>query len=700
VSLAFDERDRRSVVRDLSDADAEVRRLAVERIVALPAEDALPLLVERLGDESWRVRKAAVERIVALPEGARCAEALIGALADGENPGRRNAAVEALVSCGTRALSALVEAVRCDDPDVRKLVVDAMAGIADEGAAETLLRLLRDPDSNVRGAAADALGAIGGERAQDALRVLSVRDDEERLVRLSALRALSALDASMSAEDLGTVLDDPILRPAGLDLLGLRDDAGAMAALLKWLGSGSRASREAAIRSLLRLLARMDGARAERLVAEIRAAATATPSVVRSAVERLGEADLATRLSLIQFLGLTRRREVVVPILRAGCDEALAEVALASLEALGEVTERAIDDAWTDLETGARRDACILFGRTRGERSAARLLCALDERDSELRAAAARSIGARRLAAALPLLVRRLSSAACEDEFEGEEELAALTEAVIAVADPGDDGDPGATERAVTLLADRLEGAVEPVRLAIAEVLGRIGRRRDLPIASFLAKDPSARVRRAAVLALARIDAPAVSESLRLALADESPLVRIAAAGALATCASEEIAPDLERLLADPDDRVRAAVVRVIGGRIARGADPEWRSHGIACLDAALEQRPLVALAAVEALHEIGPPLAERVAALLSRPEPELVKEAAACLSAHAETSSLDAVVPLLSHPDWSVRAEAVAALADRRVVRAVPAILRRLDTEQDEFVRSVILRALARLEG
>jgi HEAT repeat protein len=100
------------------------------------------------------------------------------------------------------------------------------------------------------------------------------------------------------------------------------------------------------------------------------------------------------------------------------------------------------------------------------------------------------------------------------------------------------------------------------------------------------------------------------------------------------------------------------------------------------------------------ALHEIGPPLAERVAALLSRPEPELVKEAAACLSAHAETSSLDAVVPLLSHPDWSVRAEAVAALADRRVVRAVPAILRRLDTEQDEFVRSVILRALARLEG
>jgi HEAT repeat protein len=33
-------------------------------------------------------------------------------------------------------------------------------------------------------------------------------------------------------------------------------------------------------------------------------------------------------------------------------------------------------------------------------------------------------------------------------------------------------------------------------------------------------------------------------------------------------------------------------------------------------------------------------------------------------------------------------------------VVGAVPPILRRLETEQDEFVRDAILRALKRLEG
>ncbi len=38
--------------------------------------------------------------------------------------------------------------------------------------------------------------------------------------------------------------------------------------------------------------------------------------------------------------------------------------------------------------------------------------------------------------------------------------------------------------------------------------------------------------------------------------------------------------------------------------------------------------------------------------------------------------------------------------LAERTLRRAAPAILRRLEMEQDEFVLSVALRALARLEG
>ena len=96
MKLDFDERDRQSVLDDLGSLDAEVRRLAVERAVALPVDEAVGVLVDRLGDPSWRVRKAAVERLVSMPDPAAWVARLVVALGDGENPGRRNAAVEAL----------------------------------------------------------------------------------------------------------------------------------------------------------------------------------------------------------------------------------------------------------------------------------------------------------------------------------------------------------------------------------------------------------------------------------------------------------------------------------------------------------------------------------------------------------------------------------------------------------------------------
>ncbi len=46
------------------------------------------------------------------------------------------------------------------------------------------------------------------------------------------------------------------------------------------------------------------------------------------------------------------------------------------------------------------------------------------------------------------------------------------------------------------------------------------------------------------------------------------------------------------------------------------------------------------------------------------------------------------------------VRAVAIKTISDRRLIRGVPSILRRLDLEQDEFVRDVTLSALKRLEG
>jgi HEAT repeat protein len=161
----FDERDRESVLRDLENQDEEVRRLAVERIEALSASEVVPILVDRAGDHSWRVRKAAVERLVAWPDTDAAARALVAALGDGENPGRRNAAVDALIHHGSSVVPHLIAAVEDEDADVRKLAVDAMAGIGDDRTVEVLVAHLEESDVNVCAAAADALGAIGGIRS-------------------------------------------------------------------------------------------------------------------------------------------------------------------------------------------------------------------------------------------------------------------------------------------------------------------------------------------------------------------------------------------------------------------------------------------------------------------------------------------------------------------------------------------------------
>jgi HEAT repeat protein len=238
------------------------------------------------------------------------------------------------------------------------------------------------------------------------------------------------------------------------------------------------------------------------------------------------------------------------------------------------------------------------------------------------------------------------------------------------------------------------------VRVAIARVLGCLGRPQDSEIVALLLKDASAHVRRAAVAAIARLTPDAASEPLHLAIADEAAEVRMAVAMALGERVGAEVLSDLQRLAEDPDAGVRAAAVRAVGLRLARAPEADESPVAAQVLEAACADLAPVALAAVEAARAQGGAAVDRAVRLLQREEPDVVREAVRCIGEHGSSEQLECVIPLATHPDWSVRAESIQALADRGVARALPAILRRLDLEQDEYVRSVTLRALERLEG
>ncbi|MBJ21717.1 MAG: hypothetical protein CL933_20105 [Deltaproteobacteria bacterium] len=698
MTESLSQEERRNILDGLENSDEEVRRLSVERLLLLPAEESAERLVRCLGDSGWRVRKAAVERLVACRKDEAVQERLVASLADGENSERRNAASEVLVACGTRVTAALVTQLSSRDVDVRKHVVDVLAAIGDPESRVPLRDALADDDPNVRAAAAEALGVVGGADEITHLLGLATQFGEDVRVRLSALRALSRLEASVEVTALGDVLDQPLLCPAAYGLLGSSTDPQAVEALIKGLSSGSRSNREGAMGALLRTLGCLDGDEASRLIERLRAAATENEHLVESACDRLEVADLGSRMMLVQFLGLLEDPRAVVPILRAGRDDAIEELADRTLEALSGGLVEALEASWSEIETDLLPRAYSILGRAEGDVAERLLADALGSNDVQLRCSAAGALGRGGFFDRLPDLVRRLEMAARDVDADADEEVAIIVRSIVAMAEHSEAVGTGIDVQLIEVLSSRLAGAVEPVRRAIAQVLARLGREQDEDVIGYLLKDESAAVRRAAVEALDRFGFDRTRDALRLALGDEASSVRIAAANVLGRSNSLDASEILVRQLADDDPRVVCRVVRSVGHlcRTLGVADAEIERLIGPCLD----EEAMVALASLEALTEVGGGFAGRLAVeVLTRPEPEVVRAAIVCIGAHGNASALVEILPHVSHTDWSVRAEVVQVLSDRAVRKGLPDLLRRLEVEEDAFVRESILRAVERLE-
>jgi len=698
MNSLLSQEERMGILGGLESSDEEVRRLSVEQLLLLPIEEAVEELGRCLGDPSWRVRKAAVERLVARQQDAGVQVMLVAALADGENPGRRNAAFEALTACGTRVTTRLIAEIASPDVDVRKLVIDALAAIGDPESRGPLRDAIDDDDPNVRAAAAEALGAVGGIDEITHLLGIATRVDEDVLVRLSSLRALSQLEAGVGVRSLGDILDQRLLRAAAFELLGYSADPEAIEALIKGLANGSQSSREGAMGALLRTLSRLDGEQAEALIDRLRETARENEDLVELGCDWLEVADLGSRMVLVQFLGLLDDPRVVVPILRAGRDEAIEELADRTLEALSGGLVDALSACWSELETDLKVRACSILGHVGGDVAERLLVESLAADDFALRCVAAGALGEGGFFDRLPDLVRRLETAARDDDSDACEEVATVVRAIVLLAEHPNAAATGIDVQLIEVLSSRLAGAVEPVRLAIAQVLARLGREQDEDVIGYLLKDESPAVRRAAVQALARFEFDHVRDALRLALGDEESIVRIAAVSVLGNSNSMDASEDLARQMTDGDPHVVSVAVRSVG-RLYRGegASPAEIER---LIGPALESEAMIALAGLEALMEVGGEIAGRLASrVLARSEPDVVRSGVACLGAHGEVNLLTEVLPLVAHSDWSVRAAAVQVLSDRSVRKGLPHLLRRLEVEEDAFVREAILSAVERLE-
>ncbi len=680
--------------------DQEVRHVAIEQLVAYPSEKSVPVLLRLLGDSSWRLRKRAVDLLVSLSDQSGVVAFLVGALADEENPGRRNAAVEALVQCGQLAVMDLLAATHNDDRDIRKFAIDILGRIADGRSTTRLIELLDDDDPNVQGSAADALGMIGDSSAARTILRIAANPQSNHLVRFSSLRALALLEAELSPADIGDVFGDPLLRPAGFAVLGQGDSEESIELLLEGLSAHERSSREAAMDALLKIMSRQKTETSEFLSVRISEVSNGFSEIVTDAIERLHDTDITTQLTLIPFLGVLGSPEGVLPVLRVARDEALVDVALETLSAMGDVAESVIVSEWNALDADLRLLACEYFGRRSGELSSGRLLEAMDDQDVDIRVSAARALGNRRETDAINVLIHRLELVPPERELEQELELDALGEAIASLLEEKAADELYRTD-SFELLSEKFKGAPEGVRLVIAQIFRRAVTSKDDSLVADLFKDPCAGVRREAVKAFGQLEAEVSAESLRLALTDESPKVRVAAAEILGsmqhTCSME----DLRHLASDEDVQVRAAAMRAAGRAVSGpNVSAENREAAIAQMEGGLQDEGLVAMAVIEALQLMGGEQSVSMALrLLESPDSQLVQAALSCVGEHGTSDQVRGIVSFVAHEDWSVRVEAIRIVEERQVHDAIEALKALLLTEEDAYVRDAVSRALTTLE-
>ncbi|HSM59746.1 MAG TPA: HEAT repeat domain-containing protein [Longimicrobiales bacterium] len=491
------------------------------------------------GDDAW-ARHRALEGLRAEAVDERTVDALRGALA-GDDAARRSAA--------RMALAALAS------PDAP----------AEEMALDALSSALHDPDPGLRTLAASALGETGNPEAGTLL--VDALDDAEPNVIAAAADGLGELGHPPALQPLAALTgsSDFWLRAAAVVALGRLRDERALPFL-------SEVAREPGLeRPLVEAIARIghpDGLDTLRVLHEtlpdeallaaggilcahpdreaptwIVDGARAREHVLR---QRLVEVD---ELAAARLLGVAGTDEAIDTLLELIGPPRRSEAAILGL--LAAPGDRR-HDAILDRLPGADRDETVallsvLPPASRADRIRP-LVPLLADPDEEVRAAAAEALARAPAETALPLLVAELD------------------------------------RRGVAAEVVRALGSLGPVACAALTPLLR---------------DPSASVRSAAALALARCAGSDIVEPIRRAYGGEGdPGVRQALLHALGRAGGGSSVDLLEGVARSEDDSERIAAIEALGLTASPAAVP--------ALEAALHRSTADTQAALRALANIG----------------------------------------------------------------------------------------------
>lgn len=667
---------RRESRADSSDVRQKVARILMER----SDPESLDLLVELAGDPDWRVRKAAIEGLEANPsEGV--VQALIPALYDHANAGRRNAAAEALRTFGPRALPYLLfELDRAGDADGRIALATILGDIPAEESAAALVGLLSGEDVNVASAAIAALGRMKRRETVPALiGVLSGGNawlHYHAIETLGRLRAVEALPAIVACDQ------NPALRKAVLEAAGSIGGFGAIDLLAARLASASLPDFP-----LLRAFVALDDAprpsllaRRERAYLRRKFRENVPPEAASALALGVKKTERPDRKAdLLRALGWIGKPDSI-PVLLGELSRECSEAAGKALEDFGEAAVPALLDLLSPVGDEEKVELALrLLGRAPSASMLFPVLAVLDHDSPPVRRDAVELLGKIGDARSTDYLIAHLGDGDAGVDGAAVEALSALAKA-----------SPGARERLRQRLALGLEsrdGLTRANSLSLLAGLGADEFRSRLLGAS---KDEDAIVRGRAVSLAGRERDASVAAVFEHALSDESAHVRQVAVQALCGSGRAGLYQDaIFALLEDDDVWVRASACRclgTLGGDQAAGRLRDIVTHG----------GPPERIAALEALGALRGPVAwEAISGALNDADGEIRQAGLAAAAASPEREAEREIDRRTADPDWRLRATALEALGRRARYDRRPVLHRALLEDPDDLVARSALTAL-----
>jgi HEAT repeat protein len=636
--------------RDSQDQNSDVRQKVARILMERSDVESLNLLVKLAGDPDWRVRKAAIEGLEANPS-EDVVKALIPALYDQANAGRRNAAADALRAIESRALPYLLfELNRATDPDCKIAIATVLGDIPGDESVAALVSLLTDEDVNVASASIVALGKLNRREVIPALVAVLAGNNAwlhyHAIETLGRLKAVEALPAIVACDQ------NPALKKAILEAAGSIGGFGSIDLLASRLASSPIPDF-----ALLQAFVAVDESPRPRLVAERERAylrrkfrenaPTGAAAAIALAVKKTGRPD--RRAHLLRALGWIGSPDSL-PVLLSALSAEGSDAAERALEDFGAASDPALLSLLSPSADEQKAETALKLLSTRPEPGMLFPVLGLLDHDSP---------AVRRRAVEL---LAKIADARAMDYL-------------IAHLGDGDAGVDAAAVEALAALVQRHPEQKEPLQKRISRAA--------------IAPDPLTRAN--ALSLLFEIGSEEFRSRVSTASKDEDSVVRARAVALAARSLDVSLAPLFDHALADENALVRQAAVVAIGGT----AMPSSRREAIL---ASLQDDDLwVRAAACRCLGAMGGP--EDVARLSEGAEKGEAPERIAALEALGRIGGEEAWGPIsrsLEDPDSEIRQAALAAVAETRSSEADIELDRRA-TDPDWRLRSTALEALGR---